>query len=318
MDQTGNPLEGTSVNKTTQALGETVKAVVQKVVKKVAQKAIEAAITSASAGTSQLLKLAAKGLIKLSQAMQKREGIGSITSFGGGGETNWGRLAAIGICTILAFLVITITAIAGAFVPGADKLGDFCEKPESKIILTGDLVELFRQVAKNECLPLALLMAISKQEAGQIWTWSPEEIEKFSTPNWWESAPQEEKLRGYCYDTCSVWPTPCSSVNCDTGESSGYRETTVYGPMQFEECTWHYRMPGYKLMDRCRLDLAVSAAGKKLHQDGGASTCTNWKEDEVLLAIKMYCGSCNSSSCPKYCDLVMLWYNEFATKYPNE
>lgn len=313
MDQTESPF-----NDATKASGEAIKTVVKEVAKKVIQKAADMAVTAATSGTSKLLQVAVKGLKMLSKVMQKREEIGSITDFGGGGETNWGRLAAIGLCTILALLIITITAFAGAFIPGSSELGDLCEKPDSKIILTDDLVELFRQVAKNECLPLALLMAISKQEAGLIWIWAPDEIKKSSTPDWWESATREEKLKGYCYDTCSVWPSPCASVNCDTGESSGYRETTVYGPMQFEECTWHYRMPGYKLMDRCRLDLAVSAAGKKLHQDGGASTCINWGESEVLLAIKMYCGSCNSSSCPGYCNKVMLWYNEFTAKYPNE
>jgi len=314
MDQTGQQ-EG-SLSDTGRVIGQAIKAVTQKIGKEIKSKAIDAGLALASGGTS----LLAKGVKTALEAKKRLDTVGSIDKIGflGGGKISWERLAAIGVCSILAFFLITITTIAGAFIPGSKGLGEETGDPGSRIILTENLVELFRQVAKNECLPLALIMAISKQEAGDIWTYSPEEILKFSTPDWWESATSQEIIRGYCRDTCSYWPSPCAFVSCNTGENSGYRETTVYGPMQFEECTWYYRMPGYKSMDRCRLDLAVSAAGKKLHDDGGANTCINWSNDELLAAIRKYCGSCNSSSCPGYCDKVMLWYNEFISQYPNE
>lgn len=148
-----------------------------------------------------------------------------------------------------------------------------------------DLITMIENTAEAHCVPPAILLAISRMEASGVWGWSCEEVVFFSTDHWWGGASQALLDRGYCYDTCAR-----------TGLCSG---TTVMGPMQFEENTWRGVMPGYDLWDRCRLDLSLIAAAKKIKGNSGTgpSDCGPWDEATIRYVAYRYCGSCGTYGC---------------------
>lgn len=190
-----------------------------------------------------------------------------------------------------------------------------------------NLTTVIGNAATRNCVPPALLMAISRMEAGGVWGWSCEDVAKYSRDQWWTSATPGELIAGYCYDTCAA-----------TGLCSGL---TVMGPMQFEGGTWKGIMPEYTsnntpypLMDRCRLDLSIEAAARKIKGDSGtgANNCGPWNEATVRQVAKSYCGSCGLGGCQNpanppnecnaacggegvdYCENVWLLYKQYANQ----
>lgn len=303
-----------SLNDAARFMGETAKVVGRKIGEAVKSAAFDLIAAAATGGTSLLAK-GAKFLLDSKNKLDKVKSIDKI-NFLGKSKLSWEKIAAIGLCSLLAFLLITITTIAGAFIPGGGETGGETEPPGSTIVLNGDLLEYFRSVAKNRCLPLAMLLAISKQEAGGIWTYSKEEVEKFNTDGWWNNATNEEKKRGYCYNTCADPTLGCKSYN-------------VTGPMQFEENTWASLVPEDDTPNhllRCKLDLAVDTAARKLKNDSGtgADECINWGEATVRKTALRYCGYCDGRrACTDpygnvYCDLIWGYYQEYLKQYPNE
>jgi len=226
-------------------------------------------------------------------------------------------LGTLGGLSALTFFIVMTTA--AAFILPISPTRYTGKFPPSAISPTcSNLADMFSQVAQDNCIPPAILMAISQMEASGVWGWSCEEIAFFSTPNWWENATEEQKNRGYCYDTCAR-----------TGLCSG---TTVMGPMQFEGKTWQGIMPGYSLMDRCRLDLSLLAAAKKIkaNSETGPGKCSGWEEDIVRWKVAYhYCGSCGTDGCREnpnksdlcspacgydYCGNVWLLYQQYANQ----
>ncbi len=221
-----------------------------------------------------------------------------------------------GLSALTFFIVMTTSA---AFILPISPTRYVSRFPPSTIAPTcPSLADMFNQTSQDNCIPPAILMAISQMEAAGVWGWSCEEIAFFSTPNWWENATEEQKNRGYCYDTCAR-----------TGLCSG---TTVMGPMQFEEKTWQGIMPGYSLMDRCRLDLSLLAAAKKIKANSGTGPgeCSGWGENIVRWKVAYhYCGSCGTEGCREnpnksdpcspacgydYCGNVWLLYQQYANQ----
>ncbi|MFZ5365823.1 MAG: hypothetical protein ACOZBZ_00840 [Patescibacteria group bacterium] len=225
-------------------------------------------------------------------------------------------LAIFGGISALTFFIVMTTA--GAFVLPVNPLRWRAFPPSAISVKSQGLKDLFAKISAEECVPVGLLMAISQVEAGGTWSYTEEEIQKFTTPNWWIGASTQELQRGYCYDTCAA-----------TGLCLG---TTVMGPMQFEEKTWQGIMSGYSLMDRCRLDLSLQAAAKKIKKNSGTETgeCEGWSEDIVRWkAAYHYCGSCGTEGCKAnpdqsdscspacgydYCGSVWILYQQYASQ----
>lgn len=179
---------------------------------------------------------------------------------------------------------------------------------QTSIVQTSkELDDILQKAADDVCIPVAMLKAISRIEAKDVWNYTPEEIAKFSTDGWWKTATPEELKRGYCVDTCLTYD--CAKINrktdtyCEPGDTNpDCRETTVYGPMQFEEITWASRFYCPKnpdgtfdndcLMKRCNLKTTISAAAEKIKANSGSTKCDNWDKDTVTRAAKGYCGSC--------------------------
>ncbi len=230
-------------------------------------------------------------------------------------------LVIIGILFISTFLIV-ITTAAAFILPTAPVPRHISPTPPSIITpaCEADLINLIKKKANDNCVPATLLMAISRMEAGGVWSLTCEEIEKFSRDEWWKNASQEELKRGYCYDTCAA-----------TGLCRG---TTVMGPMQFEEQTWKTYMPTYDPMNRCRLDLSFEAAAKKIKTDSGTTplNCTSWAEETIRKVAQRYCGSCGTEGCKEsplpgdpcspacgidYCGSVLILYKEYQRLYGN-
>ena len=181
---------------------------------------------------------------------------------------------------------------------------------------SADLMTIINEVAADKCVPTAMLMAISKFEAGGVWGWEDEEVAFFSQDRWWEGATSEQLRQGYCYDTCQEPDNDCAII---TDADGNRRETTVYGPMQFEEGTWSGIMGGMDPMNRCRLDLAIEAAAIKIKGNASdcppsycivddSANCSSWSEQTVRYVARRYCGSCGLGGCinpanpPNECD----------------
>lgn len=168
-----------------------------------------------------------------------------------------------------------------------------------------ELNDVFQKAANDACIPVAALKAISQIEAKNVWHYTPDEIAKFSQDGWWNSASQAELERGYCIDTCQKTDIDCATINRKTRQYCApppppvCSETTVYGPMQFEEITWGYKY-GYEeenLKKRCNLATSVTEAALKLKANSNSPNCTSWNKDTVRLVAEKYCGSCGTIVC---------------------
>lgn len=172
------------------------------------------------------------------------------------------------------------------------------------IEMNKDLGDLFQKAAQDACIPVAALKAISQIEAARVWTYSEEEIAKFSQYGWWKTATPDELKRGYCTDTCAPATTSCAYFNentlqyCPLPPPPTCRKTTVYGPMQFEELTWTFRVCNKDisnkdcLMKRCVLPESIKIAASKIKDGAKSTSCTSWDEATVKKAAEAYCGSC--------------------------
>ena len=204
------------------------------------------------------------------------------------------------------------------------------EIPGRKTMRSDDLMVIFEDAAERYCVPKAMLLAISQMEASGTWNYTDTEVEEFIEPGWWDEAGcvMSKKVpgdctKGYCYNTCAVYP------------ELGCSEYSVVGPMQFEEGTWIAYLDdlgrdlGHE-PHRCNLRDSVFAAAMKIKTNSGtgSSDCDNWSEDIVHSTARAYCGSCGiteecgenpTETCKEenracgwnYCQAVVALYNEY-------
>lgn len=235
-----------------------------------------------------------------------------------------------GTLAMLLFLgIFQIITISGSFIVPPSPLRYGGTFPPGTIPPgCADLATIINDAATRNCVPPAVLMAISRMEAGGVWGWTCEEVAGRSQDRWWESATPDELKAAYCYDTCAA------TGLCSPG-------LTVMGPMQFEGGTWRGIMPEYvsnntpyDLMDRCRVDLSFEAAARKVKGNSGTGSdnCDAWDEATVRLVAKSYCGSCGLGGCKNpanppnachaacggegvdYCENVWLLYEQYASQ----
>ncbi|MEK7521332.1 MAG: hypothetical protein AAB599_00820 [Patescibacteria group bacterium] len=178
------------------------------------------------------------------------------------------------------------------------------------------LKEIVSNAADGQCVPSELLMAISQVEGGQAFDYSNEEVAKFTTTGWQDTASASEKQRGYCYNTCDQ-----AGSGCAPGDN-------VMGAMQFNWGTWQPLIPDIKKVleakftytgdvDRCNLRDSFVAAAVKIKRDSGTlqGQCNSWDENTVKNKVaRSYCGSCASGDAcgVNYCSNVWNLYQSYS------
>lgn len=276
-------------------------------------------------------------------------GLGISTASAGGLATATSGLASAALPITGVFLVTTVGAnllynqfLQAGFNPyRSEGLSSTYTQIQSN-----NLNEIFKQTADQVCIPLAALKSISKIEASRTWSYTDEEVAKFSTSGWWKTASQEELKRGYCVDTCLT--NDCAKINrktntyCQPGDGNpDCKKTTVFGPMQFEEITWANRFSCKRnsdgtfdndcLMERCNLKTVIVAAAEKIKANSNDketgpcdSTTKSWDKNTMMCRVaQSYCGSCGTDWCNntkrQECSLAPLSEEEIKTclKDPN-
>lgn len=185
------------------------------------------------------------------------------------------------------------------------------------IIVNPDLDEIFNRAAQLSGVPVAMIKAIARVEGGRIFTYTKEEIELFTTPNWWVTATPEQITRGLAYNTCAD-----PSAGCAPGAD-------VRGAMQFELNTWNNYVPilesilGRPVDRRNLLDNIIGAAFhiRELSGYPGPVTPPDWPEEVVKGVASAYCGydytdgppwptACTASGIPHH-ELTWGYYLEY-------
>ena len=227
-------------------------------------------------------------------------------------------IIALGAPIILILINTTNTGAAIITSVPKEYLGEIPHQGplSSKVIIPPDnLMTIFQDAADKMCVPVELIMAISGVEGGRAWSYTADEITRFSTPNWWQTD-SASLCQGLCYNTCN--PGSCSSWDPDcawTTYNGTYQEADVRGIMQFERNTFNgYHDALVKLLgrepNRCLIPDSIYAGAMKMKANSGTdkTQCTNWSVETVRRVAKAYCGSCNSPNCPNYCDVVVARY----------
>ena len=185
-----------------------------------------------------------------------------------------------------------------------------------KEISSSSLKDIIDKSANGRCVPGGLIKAISQKEAGAVFNYTDAEVSKFSTTGWQKTATENEKKRGYCYNTCDDPALKCAGSD-------------VMGPMQFERGTWNGLVPEIARAlqedfgvtsppDRCNLRDSIVAAAVKIKKDSGtgAGQCANWDEPTVRNRVaKNYCGTCDDGpACGvNYCGSVWSLYRAYSS-----
>ncbi|MCL5411825.1 MAG: hypothetical protein M1150_03800 [Patescibacteria group bacterium] len=181
-------------------------------------------------------------------------------------------------------------------------------------ITATSLREMFRQAANHVGVPVAVLKAIAKVEAGRIFGYSEDEVKNFSTYGWWNGLVSKAStlggndpliLRGLGYNTCK-YRTDC------------FPEADVRGAMQFEIQTWNgiaSQIDFGHTADRRVLPDAIVAAAKLIKNHAitlGESSTSNWSEAIIKGVAARYCGNPKSSACGgNYDNVVWDLYQEY-------
>lgn len=185
--------------------------------------------------------------------------------------------------------------------------------PSAINIQSQELKDLIKSASEATDVPMPLLMAFSRTEAGGTFGYTPKDVGLFSTDQWWTTASPDVIRKGYCYNTCED-----SSLGC-LGQD-------VRGAMQFEERTWNSYIPQVKdflkqddsyTPNRCNLRDVFFGAAAKIKQDAGPSL--SWNEVTVRRVAGAYCGGncAPSAACgPDYCSNVWNLYQSYLSTQP--
>lgn len=187
----------------------------------------------------------------------------------------------------------------------------FAKSPNSQI-----MTDYFLAAANAQCVPVNLLLAISRRETGAF-VFDDATVKKFSVPGWWETADFNTREAGYCNNTCNK-PNAGCAPNSD-----------VRGVMQFELKTWNDIKDDVRLSligmgeistdfnyepHRCNVRDAIIGSAIKIKRDSFTSPnqCTVWDEATVRSVARSYCGACDVQACgDNYCDFVWNLYNDY-------
>lgn len=191
--------------------------------------------------------------------------------------------------------------------------------PDSAIsIQSTKLKEIFLKASETQCVPIGVILAISRRELDKTFGYSDQEVEHFSSNEFPKNATYNDLLRVSCTNTCEL------ISGCAPGDD-------VRGPMQFEEKTWNghiatiksalkqeYSVPDEYIPDRCNLrDAIIGAAIKmKANSGTGGDECSLWTDTTVRQVAEGYCGKGACSDHPAcgvgYCDAVTNLYHRYS------
>ncbi len=216
----------------------------------------------------------------------------------------------------IGLVIIGVILVMIVFIPIFQGLGSQAAgatiPPGLFNIKSQKLVGFFNDAASKNCVPPAMLLAIAEREASGTFSYTDDQVTKFSTPGWWNGASQTElgpaPTGGYCYNTCT-------QIHCDDPNAD------VRGAMQFEAGTFAGYVDQLRAQlghepDRCNVQDAIYAAALKIKANSGtgSSECAAWSEGTVRQVARKYCGSCDSASCGgDYCDQVLRFYRTYAS-----
>lgn len=216
--------------------------------------------------------------------------------------------------------------------------------------IPSDLMEIFRKASTAKCVPMPMLLAIGEIEGGSMFNFTPEEIKRFSTPDWWVGASDEELKRGRCTNSCE--PDPVNK--CPAVEEPAIAD--VRGVMQFLIGTWQgppeangegghvpqirealkqeciasgesenaCQVWGSYKPQRCNLRDVIIGAAIKMRANSGTSEnqCASWPENVVRNVASYYYGgkpspdSCITTGGWNYCDKAWENYQKYSSSPP--
>jgi hypothetical protein len=176
------------------------------------------------------------------------------------------------------------------------------------------LKEIFKEAAEKIGVPVAMLKAIARIEAGRVFGYSDQEVSNFSTYGWWLGLTSEAPtlngndpliIRGLGYNTCKY------RNDCFSGAD-------VRGVMQFEINTWRgieRQIDFGHQADRRVIPDAVVGAAKLIKNHAlakGETSASGWSEEVVKYVAGRYCGNPKSSACGgNYDNVVWAYYQQF-------
>ena len=215
-----------------------------------------------------------------------------------------GAVVAVGITVGLAVSLLVVYPFLDFLESGGFKGNPRFVTQIKSLVLQG----IFVDAAKRACVPPELMLAIAQREAGGSFNYTDEQVARFTTPDWWLTASDEELRQGYCYNTCAD-----ASLGCIGSD--------VQGIMQFERGTFNGYIDELRAIlghepNRCNARDVVYAAALKIKANSGtgAGECSGWGDDAVRQVAGRYCGgNCvDSAACGRgYCEDVLQKYKNY-------
>ncbi|MCL4364662.1 hypothetical protein M1328_05515 [Patescibacteria group bacterium] len=188
-----------------------------------------------------------------------------------------------------------------------------------------NLMGVFQEVSKYECIPAALIMAFKLEETGD-WNFindSASKIKIYNTYGWWQNG-SGDSCYGYAYDTMTgIVPNDGYDAGrvCEYPIPASY-DQQIMGLMQVsayeQSSTRKYTsqvLP--KNIDRRVLfDGALIFAVQLINRAGNLPmSCDSWPDSTIRAVAAKFHGSCQvteNNSGRNYCDDVINYYHQYS------
>jgi len=174
------------------------------------------------------------------------------------------------------------------------------------------LEEIFEEVNKRICVPVALLRAFQEKESGAWVKYSSFNPIPYNSYGWWTDPAGPDPCKGIGYDETTGYTFPDMAIQkrCVNPLTTNPGQTGIFSISQWEQDTSRKNTVAFlpnNIDRRVMFDNALIFASITVNRVTEPECGEDWSDDVVRLAAEKHLGSCGHN----YCDDVLNYYKQY-------